>query len=185
VIASLALVNFKCFRSLTLNLGSINVLAGVNGAGKSTVIQSLLLFRQSLQSGAISQGRIQLRGTLTDWGTAGEVYCADPNGEFIGITVAQPDRARIEFRCPQTDENSGEYYLRIAESVTPLGRSTSSQNPLTICRLNGSAHARLSKSPGQKSTHSALATKAENAPFIVASTSRKIQWTTSILFGEL
>jgi len=174
VIASLSLANFKCFKSLTLDLGSINVLAGVNGAGKSTVIQSLLVLRQSLQSGAISQGRIQLRGGLTDLGTAGEVYCADPNGDFIGITISQPGRARIEFRCPQTDANSEEYYLRIAESVTPLGTLDIFPEPFNYLDAERIGPRKAFEIPGAEIHQLCVGKYGENAPFIVASMSREI-----------
>lgn len=46
MIDRLRLRNFKRFASLELSLGGLTVLTGVNGAGKSTAIQSLLLARQ-------------------------------------------------------------------------------------------------------------------------------------------
>ena len=45
----LILQNFKCFNDITtFDLGKINLLAGANGRGKSTVCQSLLLIAQSV-----------------------------------------------------------------------------------------------------------------------------------------
>ena len=40
---------FKCFEALQLPLGQLTVLSGRNSAGKSTAIQSLLLFSQALK----------------------------------------------------------------------------------------------------------------------------------------
>lgn len=44
---SLHLQNFKCFENQLLRLRPLTLLSGLNGTGKSSVIQSLLLLRQS------------------------------------------------------------------------------------------------------------------------------------------
>ncbi len=46
--------NFKCFIDETINFRSLTVLAGANGVGKSSVIQSLLLIRKFYQSQFLS-----------------------------------------------------------------------------------------------------------------------------------
>ena len=46
MITKLGLWNFKCFASLDLELRPLTILTGINGAGKSTVLQALLLVRQ-------------------------------------------------------------------------------------------------------------------------------------------
>jgi predicted ATPase len=119
MISSLSLVNFKCFKSLSLDLGMINVLAGMNGAGKSTVIQSLLAVRQSWESGSIARRRIQLNGLLTDLGTSGEVYCADPTNESVELTMRSATAAELRFTCPQDKELSRDYFLRFQEEIPP------------------------------------------------------------------
>ena len=61
--------NFKCFEEQSIQLAGLNVLAGLNGAGKSTVIQSLLLLRQT---GLGKDGRpesLRWRGSLVDPGS--------------------------------------------------------------------------------------------------------------------
>jgi predicted ATPase len=46
----LSLQNFKCYQDKTrFDLGKINLLTGINGKGKSSFLQSLLLFRQSVE----------------------------------------------------------------------------------------------------------------------------------------
>ena len=47
MIKQVKLHNFKCFKDETFNLGNLTVMTGVNGVGKSTLIQSLLLLNQS------------------------------------------------------------------------------------------------------------------------------------------
>jgi predicted ATPase len=41
-IRRLRLENFKCFREQELEVGDLTLLAGINGTGKSTVVQTLL-----------------------------------------------------------------------------------------------------------------------------------------------
>lgn len=113
MIASMSLTNFKCFRAVSLEFGKINVLAGVNGGGKSTVIQSLLAVRQSWESGSLQDGRLQLNGPLADLGTAGEVFCADPSSETVEIVIVATGQAgSLRLTCPQSNDSSGEYLLR-------------------------------------------------------------------------
>ena len=47
MIDSIQLDNFKCFKRLYIPLKPLTLIAGANGAGKSSIIQSLLLLRQS------------------------------------------------------------------------------------------------------------------------------------------
>jgi predicted ATPase len=112
MISFLGLVNFKCFKSIRLELGAINVLAGMNGAGKSTIIQSLLAIRQSWESGSIAGCRIQLSGALTDLGTSGEVYCADPVSDAIELWIGGSDGTQpLRFVCPQDKKRFQDYFL--------------------------------------------------------------------------
>lgn len=47
---SISLTNFKCFaRETTFPLSKINLLTGINGRGKSSFLQALLLFKQSVE----------------------------------------------------------------------------------------------------------------------------------------
>jgi predicted ATPase len=47
MIKSIYIRNFKSLKEARLDLGSLNVLAGLNGMGKSSLIQTLLLLKQS------------------------------------------------------------------------------------------------------------------------------------------
>lgn len=70
MIDKLQLKNFKCFEQMDINMKNVNVFTGVNGMGKSTVIQSLLLLQQS---------------HLTDKGNKG-LYL---NGKYINLGNSQ------------------------------------------------------------------------------------------------
>lgn len=67
MITKIALKNFKCFRDIEVNPRLITVLIGPNGSGKSSLIQSLLLLRQSKkQHKLITEGPIINLGTVDE-----------------------------------------------------------------------------------------------------------------------
>lgn len=74
MLSSIFLKNFKCFDDLHLPLSHLTILSGVNGMGKSTIIQSLLLIRQSYKASQLQQGQLTLQGDLVDLGTGTDVF---------------------------------------------------------------------------------------------------------------
>lgn len=87
MIEELHLKNFKCFADQTLRVANFTLLAGLNGTGKSTVIQSLLLLRQSFSSGAFGQGQFLFGGDLVDLGTPIDVLFERASDDEIGISL--------------------------------------------------------------------------------------------------
>ncbi|WP_073951270.1 AAA family ATPase [Streptomyces kebangsaanensis] len=83
MITELTLVNFKAFRRLTLPLGPLTLLTGLNSSGKSSVLQALGMLRQSYDSGTSEKGKAEphpgflLNGELVGLGTAQDVLHED------------------------------------------------------------------------------------------------------------
>lgn len=71
-LVELKLRDYKCFSSLSLSLSKINLLTGLNGAGKSTAIQSLLLLSQSVQASQ-NLANISLNGSLVGLGSLSDI----------------------------------------------------------------------------------------------------------------
>jgi len=67
MINELSIKNFKCFEDLTLEMSNLNVLAGINNMGKSTIVQALLLLRQTFEVGNLSSG-LHLNGNIISVG---------------------------------------------------------------------------------------------------------------------
>ena len=67
MIQHITLKNFKCFEELRLSLKNLTLITGVNGAGKSTIVQALLLLRQSNDDKKIDlHNQVKIDGDLTD-----------------------------------------------------------------------------------------------------------------------
>lgn len=91
MIRSLGLRNFKCFGDRTLQLGDLTLLSGLNGTGKSSVLQSLLLLRQSHQQNLLESGLLALNGDLVQVGTARDALYEKAEEESIGFTLTWLD----------------------------------------------------------------------------------------------
>ena len=91
------LSNFKCFKKLELNCSPLTLLCGMNGMGKSSVIQALLVLRQSYEAWRlgegrqVSDGRLVLEGRLTDIGTGKDVLCEDADTDVIEFLLYRDD----------------------------------------------------------------------------------------------
>lgn len=73
MLKSITLENFKCFKDETrFPLSKINLFTGVNGKGKSSVLQALLLMKQSVDRSEYGS-QLHLSGDWVDLGTFQEV----------------------------------------------------------------------------------------------------------------
>lgn len=88
MIKKLQLKNFKCFGMLEIDLKNVNVFTGVNGMGKSTVIQSLLLLRQSLQ---VNNKGLSLNAKYINLGNSQDVVYDKANDDEIEINYVAGD----------------------------------------------------------------------------------------------
>jgi predicted ATPase len=76
MLKELRLKNFKAFKELELELRPFTLLSGLNSVGKSTILQSLLILRQSyLESGRNSaEFPLQLNGEYVELGNVEDVF---------------------------------------------------------------------------------------------------------------
>ena len=112
MIRKISLRNFKCFKSLDIGLAKLTLLAGVNSAGKSSVIQVILLARQSFWSnkGKGNSG-INLNGELVYMGTANDVlheyYSDGPDISASLYSDAEEPVFRMRQHVPDTLSDKG------------------------------------------------------------------------------
>ncbi len=91
MIRLLRLQNFKCFENQSLPLKPLTLLTGLNSTGKSSVLQSLLLLRQSYQQGLQQTGGLVLNGDWTHIGTATDALFEGAKENVIGFDLVLKD----------------------------------------------------------------------------------------------
>lgn len=87
MINSLRLINFKPFENQFLKFRPLTLFSGLNSSGKSSVIQSLLLLRQSYQQGLLPNIGLALNGELVCIGTAQDALFEGATKEEIGFHI--------------------------------------------------------------------------------------------------
>lgn len=91
MIKSIELKNFKSIKEKKFSLRNLNILLGLNGQGKSSFIQSLLLLRQS--SDSLRRGLLQLNGNEFSMGTTKDaLYQYTGKNENLSITLGFDDK---------------------------------------------------------------------------------------------
>lgn len=73
MIQEYSLSNFKSIADVSLKLTGANILLGLNSSGKSSILQPLLLLRQSVVVGSLADERLALNGPLLSLGTGRDV----------------------------------------------------------------------------------------------------------------
>ena len=81
--------HFKCFESLKLPLRPLTLLSGANAAGKSSVLQALVLLHQTMREHEWSS-RLMLNGTAVELGTVADVI-----DQVHGRPARYSDRRRV------------------------------------------------------------------------------------------
>lgn len=88
MINHIQLKNFKCFEDMQLDLSYLTLITGVNGMGKSTIIQSLLLLRQSYDERYLNvDKKVLLKGELVNLISGDELRYSLANDPIINISV--------------------------------------------------------------------------------------------------
>lgn len=116
---SIEIKNFKSIKSKYFPLRNLNVVVGLNGQGKSSFIQALLLLRQSEK---LSEGVLKLNGGengLVNMGTTKDVrYQYSKEGENVSI----------EIQCKGTEPYLMEFLYVIDADVFKQKMSWADQN---------------------------------------------------------
>lgn len=86
MIEKLRISNFKLHDHTKLDIKGLTILTGMNGMGKSSVIQSLLLLRQSYIMNDLESG-LNLKGDLCDVGASGELSCIASKEQTLRIEL--------------------------------------------------------------------------------------------------
>lgn len=91
MINEITIRNFKCLNDAKISLSNLTLLSGLNGMGKSSVIQSFLLLRQSHQQGLLDRTGLALNGDLIHIGSAQDALFEGALEEKISFSVKMDD----------------------------------------------------------------------------------------------
>lgn len=108
MLTEITLERFKCFNHFYMPLKPLTLIAGVNGAGKSSVIQALLMLVQSCRDKDYDwKEHVVINGDLTDLDNARFLMynSADADKGTVDITVENDEEQQISFAITpkQTD----------------------------------------------------------------------------------
>ena len=98
MITSLHLVNFKPFANQLLEFKKLTLFSGLNSTGKSSVMQSLLLLRQSYQQGLLPEKGLALNGDFVNIGTAQDALFEGAKEDFIGFDIVWENNSEGRWR---------------------------------------------------------------------------------------
>jgi len=96
MITKLKIANFKSHCNTELNMGALTVLTGINSSGKSSVLQSLLLLRQSFKKGRLSKG-LDLNKPLCDMGKGYDTLSRSAKNDIITFTIEAGEKYEWNF----------------------------------------------------------------------------------------
>ena len=103
MLKSISLENYKCFKEKTdIEIAPLTVLCGVNSSGKSSILKSLLMLKQTAES-KLTDPSLLLSGDLVDCGSFDSV---------INILNKQQNTFTISDRfeiCNHTLDSTGRY----------------------------------------------------------------------------
>lgn len=91
MISFLRLKNFKAFEDQRLELKNLTLLSGLNSTGKSSVLQSLLLLRQSYKQDLLPDIGLALNGDFVCIGTAQDALFEGAKEDSIGFELTWKD----------------------------------------------------------------------------------------------
>lgn len=114
MIRVLNIKNFKSHENTTIELGNLTILCGMNGVGKSTAIQSLLLLRQTFQKNRLDEV-LELNDVLCDIGSAEDAFYQYAKDSFIEFNIeTEEDKYRWQFKFD--DNNSTATFMDASSS---------------------------------------------------------------------
>ena len=104
MIRNLIIKNFKIHANTALELKNLNILTGINGVGKSSIIQSLLLLRQSYEANLLSQG-LQLNMPHCNIGLIKDAIYQGGETDEICFILDTDERNRLSWNFKPEDND--------------------------------------------------------------------------------
>jgi len=95
MIKKIEIKNFKSLSNIDIDCSSLNVFTGLNGMGKSSIIQALLALKQSYDKGSLQKEGLSLKGELTDIGLGKDALYQFASTDEIEIALSFLDDSDV------------------------------------------------------------------------------------------
>jgi predicted ATPase len=174
MINAIKIKNFKSIQELSIPISNLTVLTGTNSVGKSSVLQALLVIRQSYYRGNFTnpiENTSLLLGdetTLVRVGNFKDVFNENaPKDECIGIAISFGVESKFQFLT--TGYNNGNPELTFIDGFV-TGLEDAKENPIFSTSFQYLSADRLPAQesyPNPQSNISFLGTKGEFTPFFI------------------
>jgi predicted ATPase len=96
MLRNIRICNFKVFKDAEITLGNLNLFTGLNGMGKSSFIQVLLLLRQEYLKNKGLDEELMLKGELISLGLGSDIYNTDSNSQLISFELEWDNESLVE-----------------------------------------------------------------------------------------
>ncbi|WP_165177854.1 DUF3696 domain-containing protein [Desulfovibrio sp. ZJ369] len=133
MLKAMALTNFKCFQRQEIDFRPLTLLTGVNSAGKSTVIQALLLLQQNFAScGEEAESscppkrrdtggkKLFLSGDLVNLGLPEDVLYSNADDDTFAIAIERDEATFALKAVPDGNELHAEWNLPACPDLAHL-----------------------------------------------------------------
>lgn len=88
---------FKSLVDASFSLSGLNLFSGLNGMGKSSLVQTLLLLRQSFEKNALPNRGLLLKGDYVNLGTGRDILSEHADEETFEFTLTRSDEEPQRF----------------------------------------------------------------------------------------
>lgn len=114
MITELKIKNFKSHKDTDLKLSNLTVLTGINGSGKTSFIQSLLLLRQSFMKGRLKDG-LDLNSPLCDIGIGNDALYRFASEGIIHFGLSDETGREFSFVFDLNETSLNDSFLKKKE----------------------------------------------------------------------
>lgn len=105
MITKLKISDFKAHHNTELSFAPLTLLTGINSSGKSTILQALLLLRQSFKKNRLEKG-LDLNAPLCDIGKVKDALYRASKSEIISFTIETDETFTFSFNAKDKYENT-------------------------------------------------------------------------------
>ena len=116
MIENIHIKNFKAHSDTRMCLSRINILSGLNGLGKSSIIQALLLLRQTQRKGLLAKG-LDLNGELCSIGSIKDCIYQYAETDNIEISI-KTNNEQIQWSFVADIHNLSDTFIKSNKKTT-------------------------------------------------------------------